>query len=324
MEREQDAIKAQANAWVVRQDAGPTTEEQREFEAWIASDRRHHGAYVRAKAAWLHADRLTALPGTQAPQRWRRYPTLPAGLARWAAGVATLVVAVAMVWFTQFSDGDTYVSEIGEVRNIQLADGSRLTLNTDTRTIVRMEAERREIVLKKGEALFEVAHDAARPFIVRANNVSVRAIGTAFTVRVDDSRTDVVVTEGTVEVVRDGSSGTPVVEHITASHRLMLPSGASRPDIGTVAPDTLERELAWRDGLAAFSGEPLSVAVAEINRYSRHPIVIDDPALAARPVVGIFRANNAEAFADAAAATFGAQVHHARGKIHLRVGAGRR
>lgn len=321
MEREQDAIRAQANAWVVRQDAGPTAEEQREFEAWIARDRRHHGAYVRAKAAWLHADRLTALPGVQALPFWHRRPTLPVGPARWAAGIAALAVGIAIVWFTQFPNGDTYASEIGEVRNIQLADGSRLTLNTDTRTIVRLEPERREIVLEKGEALFEVAHDTARPFIVRANNISVRAIGTAFTVRVDDARTDVVVTEGTVEVIRDGASGEPVVQHITANHRLMLPSGASRPDIGAVAPDTLERELAWRAGLAAFSGEPLSVAVAEINRYSRHTIVIDDPALAARPVVGIFHANDAEAFADAAAATFGAEVHNTKGKIHLRMGA---
>jgi transmembrane sensor len=80
----------------------------------------------------------------------------------------------------------------------------------------------------------------------------------------------------------------------------------------------MSRKLAWRDGMVAFAGEPMRVAVAELNRHSRHPILIDDPALAARPIIGIFHANDAESFAEAVAATFGAEVVHVDGAIHLR------
>ncbi len=98
----------------------------------------------------------------------------------------------------------------------------------------------------------------------------------------------------------------------------MIASSDSRLDIEPVDVEGVARQLAWREGMAAFAGEPLSIAVAEINRHSRHPIYVDDPALAAQPVIGIFHANDAEQFANAAAATFGAQVVRRNGAIHLR------
>lgn len=324
MEREPKEIEAQASLWVVRQDAGLTAQEKCEFNAWIAGDPRHHGAYVRARSAWVDADRLASLASAQV-QLGQTRPFLAPRAVRWAAGIAAVAIGAAALLHVRLLNGQqNYASEIGEVRRIELADGSRLTLNTNTRAIVRFEATRREIVLDRGEALFDVARDPLRPFVVHANNISVRAIGTAFSVRVDDARTDVVVTEGTVEVVRDDGSGASIAQRVTANHRVMLASGSSRPDIEPVAADALGRGLAWRNGIVAFAGEPLGLAIAEINRYSRRTIVVDDPELAARPVVGLFHANDAEAFANAAAATFGAEVKHSSGRIHLRVGATRR
>lgn len=324
MEPEPNRIEAQASKWVVRRDAGLAPDQQREFDSWIAADARHHGAYVRAQAAWYDTDRVTALahPSAMAQERESsdRRPITARFLAI-AASIGALAIIATATWLTASPSGETYASEIGEVRRIELSDGSGLILNTNTRATVRYKDTQRDITLDRGEALFNVAHDTSRPFVVRANNILVRAVGTAFTVRVDDTRTDVVVTEGTVDVMREGASGTQTIQRVTANHRVMLASGESRPDIETVAPEVMERELAWRDGMVAFAGEPLSVAVAEINRHSRHRIHIDDPTLAARPVIGIFHANDAEAFASAAAVTFGARVEHANGDIHLRVGA---
>ncbi len=180
---------------------------------------------------------------------------------------------------------------------------------------MQFKEARREVAIKRGEALFKVAHDATRPFVVRADRVQVRAVGTAFSVRVDGARVDVLVTEGVVEVSRDGDSD---VRRISANHKAMIASTDSRADVESVDPERMARQLAWREGMVAFSGEPLSVAVAEINRYKPQSSLCRRSVLAARPVVGIFHANDAEQFANAAATTFGASVLHLKDAIHLR------
>lgn len=311
MEPKSNAIDTEASRWAARLDAGPLSAEERaELDAWTTSDRRHHGALIRARAAWIDADRLAALaagtvPTTSEPPT----PALPshASTRRTFAIAASVMLAVtaSLAAYLYLERGaQTYASEIGEVRKIDLPDGSRLTLNTNTLAAVRFKETERGIELERGEALFNVEHNAARPFVVHANGVHIKAVGTAFTVRLDDARVDVLVTEGTVEVTRDGSRP----QRITANHRAVIASGASRLDIEPVNPEGVTRQLAWREGMVAFAGEPLSVAVDEINRHSRRPIVVDDPGLAAQPIVGIFHANDAEAFARAAAATFGAEV----------------
>jgi transmembrane sensor len=317
-----NAIQQQANQWAIRLDAATLTpDEQSELDTWIAADRRHHGALVRARAAWLDTDRLAALervPGSQSSELVER--SQPKGRAytpwRTFAAAASLVLAIAIGTYAYLGHhtAQTYVSEIGEIRNIQLPDGSQLTLNTNTETSIRYKETERNISLEHGEALFKVAHDPNRPFIVHANNVTIKAIGTAFTVRIDDARVDVTVTEGTVEVTRPDLP----VQRLTANHRALIASSQSRTDIEPINQQTIDRQLAWREGMVSFAGEPLSSAVAEINRHSRKPIYIDNSTLAAKPVVGIFRANDAEGFANAAAATFNAEMQQTDDAIHLR------
>lgn len=325
MDPEPSTIESRATDWVIRLDAGPLSgSEQRELDEWLAADVRHHGAFVRARSEWLNTGRLAALmlPDT------RKVPTrrvLGARVARLlgsryalAAGLAMLAISVGvlyLIWWTSpFFVGQTYASEIGEIRNIRLVDGSELTLNTNTRAKVQFKETQRDVALEQGEALFKVAHDATRPFIVHANDVEIKAVGTAFTVRIDHTRTDVLVTEGTVEITRVGAPP----QRVSANHQATLASPESRTDIQPVQAETITRELAWREGKVGFAGEPLSSAVAEINRHSRNPIIIDNPELASRPVVGMFNANDSEAFAKAVAATFGASVEGVNGEIHIR------
>jgi transmembrane sensor len=319
MTRDANRIEAQAAEWVALRESRPLTpEEQAHFEAWKAADVRHEGALLQAECAWLDMDRLAALRGagteptaSSALPRFLRWPRR--GIA---AGLVALALAGVTAWYVSREPGEIYASAIGEVRRIELSDGSHLTLNTNTLATVRFEPGIRDISLERGEALFQVAHDPARPFVVHVNDVQIRAIGTAFTVRRTDARTDVMVTEGTVEIAREGARGREV-RWVTANQKALLISPAGTPDIEPVQPEAIERELAWRDGKVSFVGEPLSTAVGEINRHSRRQIVIDDPTLAAQPVIGVFNANDAQGFANAAAASFNARITIEGSEIHL-------
>jgi transmembrane sensor len=182
-------------------------------------------------------------------------------------------------------------------------------LNTATEVTVKLSQRQRDIRLIRGEALFEVAHDHLRPFVVVANDTAVRAVGTAFAVRLESTQVDVTVTDGVVEVVSSLPPGISTAtslgwdgnaQRVSANHRIVI--GRARvPEISAIAATDADRRLAWRDGMVSFDGESLRMAVAEINRHNRRQIVVDDPALAAKPIVGIFRTTDLEGFSAAAA-----------------------
>jgi transmembrane sensor len=318
MERETNAIEAQATAWFLRQDAEPlSTEEQQELDAWLASDPRHYGAYIQVQANWCDLDRLAAHRRTNTSPR-----PVPRQRSLWRWAIAASVLTVTLMGAAAalrllHRSGEVFASSIGEVRNIALSDGSHLTLDTDTVASVNFENAQREISLERGEASFSVAHDARRPFIVRANDVVIRALGTAFTVRIDDRKTDVLVTEGLVEVVWRSASG-PQVRRVGARQLATVAVREPQLEVQVIKPETIERKLAWQEGKASFAGEPLSAAIAEINRHSRVRLYVDDPTLAQAHVIGVFNADDAETFASAVAAAFGAEVTRAPDGLHLR------
>jgi transmembrane sensor len=325
---ESKRIEEEAALWVVRHDDGPlTADDQREFNAWVNASSRHRGAFVRLNAVRVDLTRLTALSGGKlrdpaladdAPtsaldeiesvdgegrqgRRISRRWAIAAGLASLAAGSSA--------WFTWRQRGEQYVSDIGELRQVSLMDGSNMTLNTATETRVHFSESAREVQVARGEALFEVATDRTRPFIVRAGDLEVTAIGTAFSVRVDAGRTDVTVTEGVVELARTGTSASAETgrRRLAANQRAIVT--AARPvEVRAMEHAEAERRLAWRDGMVSFNGEPLAEAVAEVNRHNRRRIVVADPILAGRPVIGMFRANDIDTFARTAAAAMGAEA----------------
>jgi len=352
-----DTISELAARWAVRADAGPLNpDEQQMLESWLNADSRHRGAYVRARAQWVDLDRLAALHGPAvddtAPSAAPTSPAPPAGdndgavqRALWmhapptitsslpqhgssmtsisrrqllAASVAAIaIVGAGLSWRVLRGGKDRYTSGIGEVRRIALADGSTMLLNTDTEVAVQLSMQQREIRLIRGEALFEVAHDKARPFIVRANDTAVRAVGTAFAVRVEPSQVDVTVTEGVVEVSdRTTAAGSgpvapaaprPPVQRVAANERIVI-RRTRAPEIEPIAIAAVNRQLAWREGMVSFDGDSLQTAVAEINRHNRRQIVIDDPLLGAKPIVGVFRATDLEGFSATAAAVLKARA----------------
>jgi transmembrane sensor len=318
-----------AAEWAVRlNERSLTPEEQAELDRWLQADARHRGALLRAQAAWVDLDRLAALaggteggsspPAEQAMQRRSAVaPPLLRNRRRFiATAAATLFLGIAGTWWIERGNR-TYVSKLGEIRRVTLSDGSQMVLNTATEARVRFDKGRREIELTAGEGLFHIAKDPTRPFVVRAGSVSVRAIGTVFSVRSVDERVDVTVTEGVVDLVDEVPSGGHLLRRVAANEHVSVMQ-TRQIQAQSISHDEAERQLAWRDGMVDFAGETLATAVAEINRHNHRQIVVDDPDLASRPVVGLFRATDPENFAATVAAALGARSVARDDTIHLR------
>ena len=318
------AVEAVAAGWAVRLAAGALAPaEQQRLDAWVARDPRHLGALVKARAQWSDFDRLGALAGDRSARAawaateretgalWTRRSLVAMGLG--GAG------ALALGWSVLAPAEELYTSTVGEVRRIPLEDGSTLMLNTDSQARVRFSRDAREVRLLRGEALFEVAHDARRPFIVQSADWEIRALGTIFGVRLRGTEVDVTVSQGVVELGQSGAAGEAPRRISAREHSLLAPAQPIR--VQQLQEAALERRFAWLNGMVAFSGETLAEAVAEVNRHNRQQIVIDDPALAMQPVVGAFRATDIGAFAAAAAAALGAQAVLRDETLHLRLAA---
>lgn len=309
-----------AARWAIRRDAGPLApDEQQAFEAWLAADERREGSLLRAEAALVYIDRGPALIDVESvPSAPEEEAPAPARIARrrFLAGgaVAGAAVAAGVAGVLLMPSGQEFSTAVGEVRRLPLADGSIATVNTASRIAVALEAERRHITLEEGEAWFQVAHDAHRPFVVDVDGVHIRAVGTAFSVRRNPEGVDVLVTEGVVETWTEGHEAART--RISQGERSFVAAG-TRDIVAVKAADEIDRALAWRSGGLAFNGEPLSYAVAELNRYNRRKLVVEDPVLARIPIVGYFRTTEPDDFARAVAPLIGARVEMRSNDMHL-------
>jgi transmembrane sensor len=288
-------VAKQANEWIVRlRDEAAKPADFVAFDAWLAADPDHRTAYDHAQGAVTRLRSLGADLGHHVERRarQRRHARSFAGLAAAVLLAAGLVVAPGVF------GPPAYDSRIGEQRVIALNDGSRVELNTNTRLVVRFSEEERRIELLHGEALFDVAHDTTRPFIVEADGRSVRAVGTKFTVRTDPGGAlSVLVVEGIVAVSPPAATGAAQLAPpplLKAGQQLDLTGG--RPALTVVPTAEIERNLSWRTGWLEFNGQPLSLAASEVARYTGVRFVIDDPSLSAMPVWAYFRADDVDGF----------------------------
>jgi transmembrane sensor len=225
-------------------------------------------------AEWLQSGRNTARGG------WRN--------ARWRAAAAAVLGLAAVLGYQFVSIDERIGTAVGELRRIQLEDGSSVTLSGRTEVAVDFDSGLRLVTLERGEAFFEVAKDARRPFVVHSSGNRIRAIGTAFNVRQSDDGVTVAVSEGTVEISHargshsvDGRQG---VTQLQAGERIRIAADHSAiPSPMPVAPQAVG---AWREGERQYLGEPLSEVVADLARYSTRKIVIDDPSIGRLQVTG--------------------------------------
>jgi transmembrane sensor len=188
---------------------------------------------------------------------------------------------------------------VGQHRNVELADGSIVSLNTNTVVETNFGRHLRAIYLRKGEAHFEVAHDRSRPFEVHAGDAVVRAVGTEFEVRLRaDQHVEVLVNEGRVEVEPDAppEKSRPIATSHAVSAGQALSTAATSYTAVPVSAEQVSSELAWREGAVVFDSEPLAEAIAEIQRYTDARIIISDPSIATLPVGGRFKTNDLQGF----------------------------
>jgi transmembrane sensor len=299
-------IEQAAADWVARVDRGPlSVDEEVELRQWAAADSRRAGAYARAMAVNLHLDRMAALgenfPASpeyvQAPMRRRM-------MAVAASAVFASATGIGIFTFGRRDNRPTsqpIATAKGAVREYALREGSQITLNTMTQVRPLLTSSVRRIDLVQGEALFHVAKDPSRPFIVYVGDIGVRAIGTIFSVRrLADDAIRLLVTEGVVEVSR----GSDVLGRVHAGIEFAL-DAATSPVITTLDPARVSSSLAWRQGRIDLQGLTLAEAVKEFSRYSDLKIEVDDPSVANLHITGVYATNDPEGFAQNAALSLG-------------------
>jgi transmembrane sensor len=302
-------IDEQAAVWVWRMEAGQLEgAASQEFECWLRQDPRHRRAVEELSNVWSALDVLAEAKrdekiatftdvATGSAARWR--------LPWWLSAAAVLVLALGgVLWMSKAGENQTLATAVGQHRAVTLADGSVVTLNTNTIVETNLTRSVRQIYLRKGQAHFEVAHDRSRPFLVHAGNALVRAVGTAFEVRLgNDQQVNVLVNEGRVEVQADTmalstptSGSSKLIRAVRAGEQISTTAG--NYSVVPVTQSQIMSELAWREGAIVFDSEPLSAAIAEIGRYSDARIVISDPRVAAMHIGGRFRTDDLQGFLD--------------------------
>lgn len=249
-------------------------------------------------------------------------------LARVWAAAASLVLAVGLgvgAWVLH-SGGTHYQTQVGEQRDVNLPDGSKVTLNTDTELRVRYSDKRRFIELKRGEALFAVKHDATRPFDVEAGDTLTRALGTEFNVDMRSLKVTVSVLKGAVRVAaadatsRTDKSGDADIMGLAPVAALAKGQAMQfhRQDRRVLEEKAdLRRIDAWRTRRLEFSDTPLVEAIEEFNRYSTSRVVIGTPELSAVRVSGVFRIGDTDGFLFSLQEALHVQGHESGNEIVL-------
>jgi transmembrane sensor len=292
-----DDIERIAADWLARRDSGTLSlAEEAAFADWLNASVAHRVSYLRLNATWIRTQRLAALEHRAA----FAYPFAATAARlrqaiRGVMAVTCLVLACAAGWYGWQYSHSIYRTEIGAMQSLPLADGSRVTLNTNSKVRVALSKHRREIDLHQGEAYFEVAQDGARPFLVHTGEVDVEVVGTQFAIHRSDDSVRVVVNEGHVRVHAFVAAGRQrhAMQMVAGDIAVLSARGIERRH---ATPEELYAALSWRKGQIVFRDTPLADAVAEFNRYRSKPLVIVDPQLAAMRIGGTFRTSNADGF----------------------------
>jgi transmembrane sensor len=268
--------------WVLRlRDEQATQEVLAEWLRWYQADERHRLAFEEMQSFWHESGRLigddeqasvASLLAGRVPTSDERAP--PSGWRRrWSALAASLLIAAATLGWLVSAYWTAPAETTAEVRQTSLPDGSTVDLAARSTVSSHYSEGMRLLVMEgeSGEAYFSVARNPQRPFVVQVGTMQVRALGTAFNVRHADDRVVVSVTQGIVEVSTPNGSA-----KVGAGNRIVWEvSGDSIPSI---TPATEASALAWQQGRLEYHNEPLAAVIADVNRYSQQPIVIDDAA----------------------------------------------
>lgn len=321
-------VAEETSVWLGRLDRVLQPDERAELEAWLAADPVHGQTLLRMAALWDNLDvlgelsELIALPQTrERTVAWRPAAVAAAAvvvalaslagylpLTRPAApsvagNVEEVALSAEQIGVEEPESAGTllYSTRIGEQRTERLPDGSLVQLNTASSLEVAYDDAVRRITLLAGEAQFAVQHDASRPFIVEAQGRTVRAVGTAFNVRVRDQGIEVAVTEGRVLVAAASMSADEVMTpsandsgKVVATAGQVVSIDGDRLTLQAVSTEEMSDRLAWQRGMLVFDGEPLASALSEVTRYTGVRFEFEDEQVAQIRVGGFYKANDIE------------------------------
>lgn len=299
-------------------------DDRAKFSAWLAADSRHRAAYERLQSGLATLCAASNHPQLRAlSERASLAERREVGQQRFtnwavAAGIATVILTVGFLFghpslaprFTMHTavtrsptinpSTESLVTLATERRTVSLRDGSSVTLNASTSIESEWLPHERRIRLVAGQALFRVAKDKNRPFIVTVGDRTVTALGTAFDVRLEADKVQVTLIEGRVAVRGVGKAAHQPMLELRANQQFTAIDG----EVPTVRPVDVMRASAWAEGQVYFTDEPLPTAIAEMNRYSAQQIVVVDPTLSRYHVNGMFRAGNLDGFVNALTSYF--------------------
>ena len=317
MTDDQDVIDREASAWLVRTEEGVLNpEEQRIFDAWRAADPRHAATLEAMRHTWgdiaslHHLAELVPLPDAAPPRSSfnslktfvvRRRASILVAVAAATSGLALMVVQMDTV------EGTRHATEIAEIRNVTLPDGSTVTLGPRSSIRVRYSDAERRVELADGEAFFDVVHDA-RPFLVDAGSSIVRDLGTRFDVNRTDGSVRVSVLEGLVEVTRTDVGKVMPPRLLKAGQRTEVvfakssaspsaPAGDTAVAAAAALPTlTAQASGAWREGRLVYDNVRLADLVADVNRYYAPGVSLSSPEVGNLRITAAFRTSEIPAF----------------------------
>ncbi len=320
------AIDGQAAQWFARMRSDRrSARDQVLFERWLAAAPEHERAYREHEQLWIELSalgrdggvlelrRAAVTASEHAVSRYRR--------TSWRRVLRSVAASVAIVGFGALLTLNllplqhaSYQTEAGDRYTVHLADGSEVTLNTDTLLQVKYSLFSRRVVLERGQAHFKVAHAVVRPFEVDAGSGVIRALGTAFDVYRHGDNVEVTLVQGQVEVASlapptpqpNQRQREPVQRHAVLAPGQQV--SVSRRGVSATKPASIDRATAWLSGRLVFENERLGDVIREANRYSLVKMVVIDPALADVRISGVFRVGRAETFVDALRASYPIKV----------------
>jgi transmembrane sensor len=274
-----------ADWWVRLRDPRRAAGTEEQWLEWSDRDPRHHDAFARvselgAQLGALDAEAKQGLVREFVPARTRRWWPFAIAASFVVACVAGGIVVRDRLR-AEAVESTLYSTAVAADRNIALSDGSQIALGGATQLTTHYTRARRDVDLGAGEAYFQVAHDAARPFIVAAGKISIRAVGTAFNVRRTGERVTIAVAEGRVRVAGSGGAAIGKVAaadalEAVAGQQISFDPHASGLIVSAISPTGV---TSWREHRLEFVNEPLDSVVANINRYAPRPLRLADAKL---------------------------------------------
>jgi transmembrane sensor len=306
-------VDAEAARWIERGDREDwSTADRAELDSWLAQSPVHAVSYLRLYDAWHRADRLAALRSANADA-----PAEPARggwmlLMRVAAVLCIVAIAgFAAANYLLVPKDQTFSTPVGGRETVRLSDGSLVELNTNTALRIRASANARLVTLDRGEAYFQVKHDATHPFVVTASDGRVVDLGTKFVVRDGADHLEVALVEGRARF----ESTNPKTKSATLTPGDVVVATADSMSVTKRSVQELANALGWRRGVLVFDHTTLADAAAELNRYNREKIVIADPDVRRRIIGATIPLNGVEAFTRVAEKIFGVHVEKSGSEI---------